>query len=857
MATKKKGKKKMKAKTISIGALFLCMSTTMLLAQSTQDTLKGEKKIDEVKIIGNTKKSTEANIIQVQKKSAEIIERVGAAQLSKQGVGDVATAVTKATGTVKQEGGNTISVRGLLDRYNATTMNGLPIPSDDPENKNIDLSLLKTDIIDYISLEKVFNPRLMGDFGGANINIVSKEYSGKGFITVGMDSGYNLQNSKTDKFLLQDGPNFFGTKVQKVPANALSAYNYQTSWNFKDAFGPSMLTPINTGMNIQAGKSFKIGEQGKLNTYAYAGFNNDFTYKEGSEGQFGQETVFKNFDKVQKYGYTTNSTGLLNLFYRINANHQLKLITNYIHSTNQEAKIYEGELRDYAENGGAYVRRADYKVTNTLVNQLGGDHKFGEKFSINWIAGYNYLNSQRPDRITNTLVRNDEGTYTVTRESGLNNRYYDNLDDKEYTGNITFNYNLKDQSKIAFGYQGRFKKRTFFSKQMDFKWDNEIATPAIVADPNNLDAIFNAYNYSKGFFNITSNFGDAGTLKPVIYNGNQDINSGFANVDYKFSEKFMAQLGVRYDRIRQYIEWDVQFYTPINNIEKIYNKFLPAFNLKYSINDRQNLRLAASRTYTLPQMKEMAPYIYVDVTETTQGNYYLKPSDNNNLDLKWEYFPKAGEVISLTGFGKYIQNPIAKTFINSSDPFFSYLNTGDWAYVYGFEAELRKDIISFGNGSRLYTFVNATYMDSKAELNGDKVTKDTYNETSGNSLLAVNFDVKEDKLQGATDFVGNGNLGFNHKFSQGSEMDLVASYSYIGSYIYSISTNKIGNIVQKPVNMLDFTAKFRFQNNIDFGVTVKNILNPSIRRVQENFNNSETYNFKRGQVIGVNVGYKF
>ena len=846
----------MKAKTISISALFLCMSTTMLLAQTTQDTLKGEKKIDEVKIIGSSRKGTESNIIATQRKSAEIIERVGAAQLSKQGVGDVATAVTKATGTVKQEGGNTISVRGLLDRYNATTMNGLPIPSDDPENKNIDLSLLKTDIIDFISLEKVFNPRLMGDFGGLNINIVSKEYSGKGFITLGMDSGYNLQNSKTDKFLLQDGPNYFGTKVQKVPANPLTAYNYQTSWNFKDAFGPSMTMPINTGMNLQAGKSFKIGEEGRLNTFAYAGFNNDFTYREGSEGQFGNETVLKAFDRVQRYSYNTNSTGMLNLFYRLNANHQLKLITNYIHSTNQEAKIFEGYIMDYAENNGAYVRRADYKVTNTLVNQLGGDHKFGDKFSVNWIAGYNYLNSQRPDRITNTLVRNSDGTgnYTISREAGLNNRYYDNLDDKEYTGNLTFNYNLKEQSKIAFGYQGRFKKRTFFSKQMDFKWNNEVAQPAVVSDPNDLDAIFNSYNYAKGFFNITSNFGDAGVLQPILYNGDQDVNSGFANIDYKFSEKLMLQLGFRYDRIRQYVEWQVQFPTFANgvefyNIEKNYNKFLPAMNVKYSINDRQNLRLAASRTYTLAQLKEMAPYIYVDITETTQGNPFLRPSDNNNLDLKWEYFPKSCEVISLTGFGKYIQNPISKSYINSTDPYFSYLNAGDWAYVYGIEAEVRKDLFSFGNGSKLYTFVNATYMDSKAELDTEKVGRE--------NEIAVNFDVKEDKLQGATDFVANANLGLNHKWNSGNELDLVASYSYVGNYIYSISTNSIGNIVQKPINMLDFTAKFRFKNNIDFGISLRNLLNPEIKRVQENSLNSETYNFKRGQVIGMNVGYKF
>jgi hypothetical protein len=41
-------------------------------------------------------------------------------------VSDVATAVTKTTGITKQEGSGNIFVRGLGDRYNSTTMNGLP-----------------------------------------------------------------------------------------------------------------------------------------------------------------------------------------------------------------------------------------------------------------------------------------------------------------------------------------------------------------------------------------------------------------------------------------------------------------------------------------------------------------------------------------------------------------------------------------------------------------------------------------------------------------------------------------------------------------------------------------------------------
>lgn len=96
----------MKAKTISIGAVSLYVNHNVV--GTITRYAEGWKKIDEVKIIGNTKKSTEANIIQVQKKSVEVIERVGAAQLSKQGVGNVATAVTKATGTLKQ---------GVADRF--------------------------------------------------------------------------------------------------------------------------------------------------------------------------------------------------------------------------------------------------------------------------------------------------------------------------------------------------------------------------------------------------------------------------------------------------------------------------------------------------------------------------------------------------------------------------------------------------------------------------------------------------------------------------------------------------------------------------------------------------------------------
>jgi hypothetical protein len=57
-------------------------------------------------------------------------------------------------------------------------MNGLPIPSNDPEKKNLNLEIFSTDIVEYISIDKVYNSSIC-DFAGGNVDIISKDYKGK------------------------------------------------------------------------------------------------------------------------------------------------------------------------------------------------------------------------------------------------------------------------------------------------------------------------------------------------------------------------------------------------------------------------------------------------------------------------------------------------------------------------------------------------------------------------------------------------------------------------------------------------------------------------------------------------------
>ncbi len=815
----------MKSKTISISALFLCMSTTVLLAQSTKDTLKGEKKIDEVKIIGNTKKSTETNIIQAQKKSVEVIERVGAVQLSKQGVGDVATAVTKATGTLKQEGSGQIFVRGLGDRYNGTTLNGLEIPSENPEFKNMDLEIFKTSMIEYISLDKVYNPRFSGDFGGANIDIVSKTHSGKPYFNIGIGSAINLQTFDKGDFKLQDGgPGFFGFKESTYrKGNPANQYPFTTKWNFKNA-----KNPFDSNMNLEGGFTSR-----KFSFFGYAGFDNSYEYSDGKEGfYFADGTANKNFNNVQRSDYKTNTTTLLNVDYKLNSNNKLKLTTNYIHSSQQEAKIYQGYSYDVDKN--VIINRGDNKLTDTWINQLFGNHKIGESWVADWGLGYNMLNSKRPDRLQNTI--NAETNELLASSAISNHRYFDELKDNTLLGHIYITKTFAEQYKLVVGYDGSYKDRQFQQTTLGMNFNLSIPV-----NPSDVDAFINSFNNGLFIYNIQKS----------SYSIKRNIQSGFANLDIRFSEKFVLQLGGRFDYINFDNAWSDILDT--NKKNKQYNKILPAINAKYSINDRQNLRFATSKTYTLPQPKELVPIAYYDVTTNIYGNPYLYPSDNYNADIKWELFPKSGEVISLTAFGKYIQNPIARSTYSSASPSdMTYFNIANWGYVAGAEAEVRKDLAKWSN-SKLYAFVNATYMHSEQELkNESEISKDN----NGTKTAQFSGQTKDD-VQGVADFLANANLGYNYKWNGNNSLDFVVSYSRVGKNLYAIGTNNGGNFYELAKDILDLNLNVSMKQ-IAIGLSAKNLLNPHAKIEQSNSAGTFIHkDYTNGRQIGLNLTYKF
>src|SRR5690606_26922814 len=86
---------------------------------------------------------------------------------------------------------------------------------------------------------------------------------------------------------------------------------------------PKTAGPVGGSFGLKAGKSFFIGETGKLNLFATASFDNGFTYREGlNQTLNAQGAKLKSFHQ-EKFSHTTNTTGMFNANYHLNDNNRL------------------------------------------------------------------------------------------------------------------------------------------------------------------------------------------------------------------------------------------------------------------------------------------------------------------------------------------------------------------------------------------------------------------------------------------------------------------------------------------------------------------------------------------------------
>src|SRR5690606_26140389 len=157
------------------------------------------------------------------------------------------------------------------------------------------------------------------------------------------------------------------------------------------------------------------------------------------------------------------------------------------------------------------------------------------------------------------------------------------LTEDELAVNLALSYKLGNEEnpkgKITLGYNGRMKERDFEAIQFNFRITG--SQLGVAFDPDNLDTFFNQQNYANGLFNIEAFAGE----RRQVYKGKQDINAGFASLEYKLSDRLSTILGLRFERVEQKVSWITQLDPEGGSNAFERNEFLPNLVLKYELTD--------------------------------------------------------------------------------------------------------------------------------------------------------------------------------------------------------------------------------------------------------------------------------
>jgi len=784
-----------------------------------------------VEVVAKANRESENVTMMEQKRSVIAVQTIGAQELSRKGISDAQAAVAKISGISKQEGVKNVFVRGLGDRYNFTTLNRFPLPSEDPEYKNIALDFFSTDIIQSIDVNKAFYSNTPADVAGADINITSKELTGDGKINVSLSGGFNTKTLSSD-FMRLDGVDMFGFADNTQPGGNLDTYN------FKNSLDPSKQNlQINQSYTISGGKKFLLGEnRNPLKLYLVAGHNKNYTHYEEevrnsiTTGELSQD-MDGDISQVE-----TSQIAMANLEYTHNKKHSLAYNFMMVHATKESVGNYLGMDADYqsSDTYEGFMRRQQTNDNLLFVNQLISKWTLGRNIGLNAGLSYNTINGNEPDRRINNLVKTDSG-YVPMKGTGIQQRYFSELDEKDLNARASLVYKLNDgfdnNSNVQIGYMGRFVDDDFEAVEYDMS-----VVRQTVFDINHIsfDDYYNQDNYAGGMFQLDRNIDK--------YDVRKNIHSAYAEATYQFTPKFIANLGLKYDDVDMKVNYNVNRGGSRGEQEIDKSYFLPSLNLRYNINDKHALRLAASKTYTLPQAKEISPFRYVSVSFNSQGNPNLKPSDNYNIDLKWDWYISPSEIFSITGFYKYIKNPISRIEIASAGGFLSYENISDHATAAGVEMEMKKHIFSRSlenNGmSRLTLGVNGAY---------------TY--TCAKVPLAT--DTSGSQLEGAAPWIVNADLTYLFR-KGGNSFTGALVFNYFSDRIYTIGTEGYQDIMENGIPTLDFVASAQIGKHFTINLKARNLLDAAHQLTRKgNATNSEVVlsKYKKGTDFSIGLSY--
>lgn len=853
--------------------------------------------LSEVTVAAKEVRNTENSLVAMKRNSVNVIDGISAAGFKKMGDSDAASSMKRVSG-VSVTGGKYIFVRGLGDRYTKTILNGTEIPGLDPDRNTIQMDIFPTNIIDNIIVNKTFSAELPADFTGGIVNIETKDFPDEKTANISIGTAYNpgahfnsnylsYQGGKLDFLGFDDGTRAIPA-ITNIPqfAEVVGNPDGEKAQRYKEilsSFNPNMAAQQQKSlMDFDLGANY--GNQTVRNKYTI-GYTFSLSYKNTTDffenteyGRYGLTGDKSNF-QLDRRELQIGSFGVNNIFLSGLAGLAFKTRTskvrfNIMHLQNGESKagIFDYYKTSLGSNFDGLIHTLDYSQRGLTNIILDGTHNFKDDlWKLEWKLSPTLSTITEPD-VRFTRYEDREGVYSISTESGFPERIWREL--KEFNvsalANVTREYRIFDRkAKLNFGMAGTYKQRDFIIRNFAIN----IRDLDLTGDPNEIFAEENLWPYN----------GDAGSgttyetpfipVNPNKFSANVNSEAIYISTEISPLPSLKTIFGIRTEKYMQrYTGRDQLGYHILDNdvvLDEI--GFFPTINIIYSLNEKQNFRIAASKTTARPSFKELS---YAEIFDPITGRTFigglfrdandlagveywdgnLMCTDIYNYDFRWELFMNNGQFVSISGFRKDFINPIEIVQFATQIGAFQPRNVGD-GQVYGAEAELKLNLGFISDKIKTISITtNYTITESRIELSKTEYDSRTENARNGQTISQYR------DMAGQAPSIVNAGISFKGEKAFWQKLEAGVFYNVQGRTLLYAGIADRPDIYSEPFHSLNFNANFTAgsANRLQIGFKVDNILNSKQESVYVSYMADDQY-FSRlsaGRTFSFKLSYK-
>lgn len=775
--------------------------------------------LGEVVVKSTYRQASVASLYAVQKNSVSISDGISSEIIKKSPDRNTADVLKRVSGATVQDN-KFVVVRGLSDRYNTAMLDGASLPSTEPNRKAFSFDIVPSNLVENLTITKTATPDQPGDFAGGLIQINTKDLPDQNFMTFGIGGGYNTASTfKNFKSGTRNATDYFGfDNGGKKLANGFPAYTEIANGLSPDrnaALLRSLPSDYNTYNNTALPTQNYQFTLGKVKDFEKSGNRLGailaLTYRNSQT--IGNDITRSFYDynySDDTYKFSTNVGALLNLGYTFGKN---KITFKNVYN-----RIYDDQ---YLTRGGTNTSSGvdvkffafDLLQKALLKSTLEGNHPIGEKGSkINWNLSYGNVLNDQPNQRKTSYSRNlgsdnlfQANVSTLGKENAT---LFAKLNEDSYSGAVNYSLPVKMFSSagtLKAGLSSFYRDRNYdvrFLGAVIRNNDPEVSDP-IKQRP--LNTLFGRDLINANVYRLEEINGE-----PDSYGANSLTNAGYVMLDNKIGDKLRLVYGARVE------QFDLNLTPKDASLDKVnqnYVDVLPSANLTYSLNSKINLRASYSRTLARPEFRELSVSSYYDyeLLAFQQGDPNLKKSNIDNIDLRFELYPSAGQIISVSGFYKKFKNAI-ETYNNdaNSTRTITYFNSPK-ADVYGVELEVRKTLD--------FIVANDFMKNTTAYANVAVIKSNAVNPTDGRLV----FLEKERPLVGQAPYVING--GLQHAFLN-NKLNFNALYNRVGRRLAIAAGAAFPNVWEAPRDVLDMQVGIKLlKSKGELKLTAGDILN--------------------------------